>query len=98
MEAIDANCRIIVCSGEADFDKPYALSMLHSPHFKPNNVYDVNLCGQVTGKVKPSSVWIADLGDYQVVTVFGATQDPRKSYLQKLQNKASQYAQIFPIL
>lgn len=97
-EAIDANCRIVVCSGEADFDKPYALSILHSSHFKPNNVYDVNLCGQVTGKVKPSPVWIADLGDYQVVTVFGATQDPRKSYLQKLQNKASQYAQIFPIL
>lgn len=97
IEAVDANCRIIVCSGDKEFDKPYALSVLHSPQLKRNNNYDSNLCGQVTGQGKPSPVWIADLDDYQVVTVFGATQDPRKKYLQELKNQAQQYAQIFPL-
>lgn len=30
-EAIDANCRIIVCSGDENFNKPYGLATLHSP-------------------------------------------------------------------
>lgn len=97
-EAIDNNCRIVVCSGDEDFNKPYALARLHSPNLKYNNNYDGNLCGKVAGGVKPSPVWIADLGDYQVVTVFGATQDPRKRYLDELRTHPSKqdYAQIFP--
>ena len=103
VEAIDANCRIIVCSGKADYGKPYALSVLHSNDLKTQNRqgrvdYDGNLCGQVQGMVKPSPVWIADLGEYQIVTVFGATQDPRKRYLTELRQRTSQqnFAQIFP--
>ncbi|AFZ34068.1 protein of unknown function DUF324 [Stanieria cyanosphaera PCC 7437] len=97
-EAIDNNCRIVVCSGDEDFNKPYALARLHSPNLKYNNNYDGNLCGKVASGVKPSPVWIADLGDYQVVTVFGATQDPRKRYLDELRTHPSKenYAQIFP--
>lgn len=96
-EVVDANCRIIVCSGNEDYGKPYALAILHSRQLKQNNNYDGNLCGQVAGNiVKPSPVWIADLGDYQVVTVFGSTQDPRKKYLQELRDRAQQYTQIFP--
>lgn len=96
-EAVDSNCRIIVCSGQESYEKPYALAILHSPQLKQNNNYDGNLCGKVFGNVvTPSPVWIADLGDYQVVTVFGATQDPRKKYLQELRDRAQQYAQIFP--
>lgn len=102
-EAVDANCRIIVCTGEEDFGKPYALALLHSRDFKVQNKqgnldYDGNLCGQVQGGVKPSPVWIADLDNYQVVTIFGATQDPRSRYLQELQRRTSnqKYSQIFP--
>jgi CRISPR-associated protein Cmr6 len=96
-EAIDANCQIIVCAGEEGFGKPYALRWLHSEDFKQRGDYDGNLCGQVQGGVKPSPIWIADLGDYQVVTVFGATFDPRKRYLEKLKDEADNFAQIFPL-
>ena len=97
-EAVDANCCILVCSGNADFGKPYALAVLHSDDLKVNGDYNGNLCGKVSGGVKPSPVWIADLGKYQVVTVFGATQDPRKQFVQKLkpQPKSESHAQIWP--
>jgi CRISPR-associated protein Cmr6 len=92
-EAIDANCRIIVCSGKEDFGKPYALGVLHSQELKFNNNYDGNLCGKVGREVIPSPIWIADLDNYQVVTVFGANADPRKQYLETLSNSI----QIFPL-
>lgn len=102
VEAIDAHCRIVVCGGATRYGKPYALSVLHSDALKYNGNYDGNLCGSVLGaKVKPSPVWIADLGDYQVVTVFGFTNDPtnpRDRFLQKLQadTDRNNYAQIWP--
>lgn len=97
-EAIDINCKIIVCSGEENFNKPYGLATLHSQTLKRNGNYDGDLCGKVQGGVKPSPVWVTDGGDYHVVTVFGATQNPRKKYLEELKNKAKTgtYHQIFP--
>jgi CRISPR-associated protein Cmr6 len=93
-EAIDANCRIFVCSGDEKFGKSYALSVLHSDELKFHNNYDGNLCGKTQGnQVIPSPIWIADLGNYQVVTVFGANENPRRKYLETLQNKV----QIFPL-
>lgn len=93
-EAIDANCRIFVCSGDEKFGKSYALSVLHSDELKFNDNYDGNLCGKTQGnQVIPSPVWITDLGSYQVVTVFGANENPRRKYLETLQNKV----QIFPL-
>ncbi|MBD2142952.1 type III-B CRISPR module RAMP protein Cmr6 [Anabaena sp. FACHB-1250] len=93
-EAIDANCRIFVCSGDEKFGKSYALSVLHSDELKFNDNYDGNLCGKIQdNQVIPSPVWITDLGNYQVVTVFGANENPRRRYLEKLQNKF----QIFPL-
>ncbi len=59
--------------------------------------YDGNLCGQTNKPVKPSPVWIADLEDYQVVTVFGATANPRSKYLHNLRQRSQQYYQIFPL-
>ncbi|MGA1603561.1 MAG: RAMP superfamily CRISPR-associated protein, partial [Prochlorothrix sp.] len=104
VEAVDANCAIVVCAGDEDYGKPYALSKLHSNEFKTKNRqgqldYDGNLCGQVQGGVKPSPVWIADLGDYQVATIFGATRNPRQAYLQTLQRGTSQaqFSQIWPL-
>lgn len=102
-EAVDASSCIVVCAGDEDFGKPYALATLHSQDFKVQNRrgqvnYDGNLCGQVQGGVKPSPVWIANIRDYyQVVTVFGASQNPRKRYLEELKRQArGRYAQIFP--
>ena len=111
-EAIDSHCQIIVCSGQEDFGKPYALSILHSDDLKAEipgkedkmkkvKVYDASLCGEVKGnRVKPSPVWIANLGKYQVVTVFGASQDPRNEYVKQLHDRTStsNFAQIFPLI
>jgi CRISPR-associated protein Cmr6 len=114
-EAIDRHCRVIVCAGAKDFDKPYALALLHDDSFKKNKTdrnsqpilkegkeerkYDPDLCGTTEGRVvKPSPIWIADLGNYQVVTVFGADQDPRKKYLKQLRTSAYNFAQIFPLI
>jgi CRISPR-associated protein Cmr6 len=74
---------------------------LHSQDLKVTNHkgqpdYDGNLCGQTNKPVKPSPVWIADLEDYQVVTVFGSTANPRSQYLQKLRQQSDQHYQIFP--
>ena len=97
-EAIDRNCKIIVCSGREHFDKPFALACLHSLELKDRGEYDANLCGTVRGKVvKPSPVWIRDLGEYQVVTVFGADVDPRQKFLKKLRQDSQDYQQIFPL-
>jgi CRISPR-associated protein Cmr6 len=100
-EAVDRHCRIVVCAGKERNDKFYALSILHDRQFKvPNRQgeldYNGNLCGK-TGK--PSPVWIADQGNFQVVTVFGATVAPRSSYLQALQQKSDRgtYRTIFPL-
>ena len=94
IEAADANCRIVVCEGESRNSKPFALAVLHDPSRKQNGEYDGNLCGKMGREVKPSPVWIADLGDYQVVTVFGATQNPRRKYLEDLEGAV----QIFPFI
>jgi len=96
-EVADTNCRILVYQGDNRDRKTHALGLLHSPDFKHNGNYDPLLCGQVRPVVKPSPVWIADAEDkdYQVITVFGATQDPRQKFVQKLIVQGA--IQIFPI-
>lgn len=96
-EAADQHCRILIAQGEEDFAKPFALAQLHHQKFKVNGDYDGNLCGQVRGKggVKPSPVWIADVGEnYQVVTIFGATASPRRDYVRTLRDAGA--IQVFP--
>jgi CRISPR-associated protein Cmr6 len=62
--------------------------------------YDPNLCGSTTSKpVKPSPVWIANFGDFQVVTIFGidrSPNNPRGKFLNNLQqtSNGSSYRQI----
>ncbi len=110
LEALDLNAQIIVVSNEDNDNKGYALSILHQKFHdleKQNYTDAKNLCGGVNkdypnGKkreVIPSPVWIADLGDYQVVTVFSASSDPRKEYLTKLRDRSSHqsYFQIYPL-
>ncbi len=68
---------------------------------KEEQKYDPNLCGTTEGTVvKPSPTWIANLGNYQVVTIFGADQDPRNKYLKQLRDRTSSqnFAQIFPLI
>ncbi|MEO0804255.1 MAG: RAMP superfamily CRISPR-associated protein [Cyanobacteria bacterium J06642_2] len=96
-EAIDKNCQIIVCKGEEEFNKPFALSTLHDSQFKIQGNYDGNLCGKVRGGVKPSPVWISDLTYFQVVTVFGASQDPRRQYLKVLRERADRFDSLWPL-
>ncbi|WJI24184.1 RAMP superfamily CRISPR-associated protein [Thermosynechococcus sp. B0] len=91
-EAIDANCRIVLCSGNSRGEKPYGLALLHDPSLKVNGNYDKNLCGS-TGK--PSPVWVAHLGNYQVITIFGVTKNPRLKFLKHL-NTSGRCLQLFP--
>ena len=99
-EVLDRNCRIVLCYGSKVNDKAYGLSVLHSNEFKSNGDYNPDLCGSVRGRVKPSPIWINDQGDdekgYQVVTVFGATQEPRKGFVSKLMTGGA--IQVFPII
>lgn len=107
-EVVDRHCQIVVCSGKENFEKPYALAVLHSDDLKKPKqgkngdelIYNPDLCGVTQGnRVKPSPVWIANLGDYQVVTMFGSSQNPRRQYLEELRNRTSSqnFAQIFPL-
>jgi CRISPR-associated protein Cmr6 len=99
-EVLDLNCRIVVCSGSEIYGKPHGLAILHSDEFKRNGDYNPDLCGSVRGKVKPSPIWINDQGDYQVVTIFGASSqadNPRYRYLQRLQTGGNSFLQIFPV-
>jgi CRISPR-associated protein Cmr6 len=90
-EAVDANCEIWVVSGKNGVRKPYALDVLHEyfHQLKNQNSSEArNLCGGQSDDQNtiPSPVWIADFDErYQVVTVFGATHNPRQEYLNRLQ-------------
>lgn len=98
--------------------KPYPLKVLADEfHRLEDQNYSLakSLCGGVRKEsirkgddldrdVTPSPVWIANLQKYQVITVFGATQNPRQAYLQRLKDEISQsniafdsYAQLWPI-
>ncbi|MBD6616399.1 type III-B CRISPR module RAMP protein Cmr6 [Komarekiella sp. 'clone 1'] len=110
VEALDINAKIIVVSIKDNDNKGYALETLHQSFHKleAENYTDAkNLCGGVKKdyvnskkrEVIPSPIWIADLDNYQVVTIFGATADPRKKFLDKLRQDTTpqNYAQIFPL-
>lgn len=104
IDAADSNCQIFVCAGNEQRGKPHALAILHSDTLKitgknGQREYDGNLCGKVSGGAKPSPVWIADLGDYQIVTVFGANLNPRQEFIRQLRSNTSpqNFAQIFPL-
>ncbi|MFN3678329.1 RAMP superfamily CRISPR-associated protein [Thermosynechococcus sp.] len=94
-EVADKNCRIILCWGNSDSDeeKPYGLALLHDFSLKQNNNYDKNLCGS-TGK--PSPVWVSNLGDYQIITIFGVNKNPRLKFLKHLNDECETRLQLFP--
>ena len=102
-EALDINAKIIVISNN-NSNKGYALEILHQYFHElemSNYTEAKNLCGgvkkdfinRIKREVIPSPIWIADLGNYQVVTVFGANANPRQKYLETLKNSLP----IFPL-
>jgi CRISPR-associated protein Cmr6 len=93
-EAVDAHCRILITQGDAERNKPYALAKLHQLDGRGEQ-YDRFLCGGVGKDVIPSPVWIADFDGYEAVTVFGATADPRRRFVDEL--KRGRAIQVFPL-
>jgi CRISPR-associated protein Cmr6 len=96
-EVADRHCVILIFQGQVRNNKSHALAVLHSNQFKHNGNYDRFLCGGVGKDVIPSPVWIANIEDknYQVVTVFGATAEPRKRFVEQL--KREEAIQVFPL-
>ena len=109
-ETIDRHCRIVIVAGSSPHEqKNYALDLLHQ-HFHRYESSDKtkakNLCGGTTKdfimvnqkrtdrKAIPSPIWIVDFGDFEVVTIFGATASPRKEYLQDLIKSADRHFYI----
>ncbi|MFP4337185.1 MAG: RAMP superfamily CRISPR-associated protein [Halothece sp.] len=114
-DAVDYNCRILVVYKDTKSSKVHSLNLLHQQFHKLEDEKKYSeaksLCGGaskdnifVNGKAKkrkavPSPIWIVDLEYYQVVTVFGATENPRKEYIAELrrQTDSANFAQIFPL-
>jgi CRISPR-associated protein Cmr6 len=94
-EIVDDQCAIVAVSGPEHGTKPFALDVLHHQFHQleqTNRRNAGNLCGTTfTNPVKPSPVWVRNLGEYQVVTVFGAKKSPRRDYLTNLQAQGTQY-------
>jgi len=101
-EAIDDCCRIVCVSGPEVNRKPFALARLHdlAREGQPSGEYNSALCGN--SNETPSPIWIAKIGYYQVVTVFGSSEKTRKNYLKDLYknsiaNKAGDFKQLWPL-
>jgi CRISPR-associated protein Cmr6 len=88
-EALGQFCRIAVCAGDSISGKPFALGILHQLAHLGNGKYDRDLCGDANGN--PSPIWIADLGQYQVVTVFNFDNSKRRNFLDELQQNSAAY-------
>jgi len=86
IEIIGRDCKIVVCQGNSNSQKPFALDVLHELA-RNNGNYDRDLCGDANSN--PSPIWIADFGNYQVVTVFGAGNPKRSNFLTQLRQRAT---------
>lgn len=102
-ETLDGNCRIVVVSRKSkNPNKPFALDLLHWQfhQLEDNKEHQTakNLCGGVQRGATPSPIWIAkNKKRYQVVTVFGATENPRRKYLKLLRQNKADFYQIWPL-
>ncbi|MCC3568079.1 MAG: type III-B CRISPR module RAMP protein Cmr6 [Oscillatoriales cyanobacterium] len=88
IESIGRDCKIVVCQGNSNSQtKSFTLNVLHELARNNNGNYDRDLCGDANSN--PSPIWIADLGNYQVVTVFGADNRKRSNFLTELSKRAT---------
>lgn len=95
-EVFRKNCRVVLCQGEIEMSneelpKCFALEILHQKA-RINSRYDPDLCGD--SHQNPSPIWIKDLANIQVVTVFDCT-GKRLAFLQTLKEKATKYQEIW---
>jgi len=111
-DILDQDCQIFIVSGKSN-KKCYALEVLHNQFHileKEGKYSEMkSLCGGVNKdkieidgqkeerQVKTSPIWIRDLERFQIVTIFGATADPRKEYIKRLKENSEQYFQVFPL-
>ncbi len=96
LEVFRKNCRVVLCRREIsksreELPKCFALEILHQKA-RINGRYDPELCGD--SKQNPSPVWIKDLGEFQVVTVFNCT-GKRLDFLKTLKQEAIEYREIW---
>lgn len=76
-DALDSNTIVLVCQGESDHKKPFALSILHDKKLNKTKKYRNRsgkhkyLCGD---DGLPSPVLITNLGNYEIVVIFGASE------------------------
>ncbi|QQE67394.1 CRISPR-associated protein Cmr6 (plasmid) [Leptolyngbya sp. BL0902] len=113
VDAVDKNCVVLIIDKKSNGRKSFSLDLLHQQlHTLENDKKwrdAKSLCGgaktdrvlmygrEVERKAVPSPILISEFGDYQIVTVFGATQNPRRCYLDELKRQArGNYVQIFP--
>jgi len=102
-EVVDQHCKILVFRKalRQEASKPFPLTKLHEQFHdldQLNYTTAKSLCGgikedrvgQENRKTVPSPIWIANLQKYQVITVFGATEDPRKAYVEALRSSITQ--------
>jgi CRISPR-associated protein Cmr6 len=79
----------VVCSGKSNSEKPFALDILHRLAFRGKDKYDSELCGDHKGN--PSPIWVVDLEEYQVVTIFDIQNGKRREFLNNLRQSATKY-------
>ncbi|WP_013334952.1 type III-B CRISPR module RAMP protein Cmr6 [Gloeothece verrucosa] len=91
-EALDQNCRVIVCQGISNNSKNFALSLLHSENLNKKYLNSSGknkyLCGD---DGCPSPVLVTHLKNYEVVVIFGASK-----ILEKPKNEGEKAKQINP--
>lgn len=88
-EVVGQHCTIVVCSGKSNSEKPFALDILHRLAFRGKDKYDSELCGDHKGN--PSPIWVVDLEEYQVVTIFDIQNGKRREFLNNLRQSATKY-------
>lgn len=107
----NVDCRIIVVTGQDSGRKIFSLNLLHQMFHDLESLDAKSLCGGINPdhyllddgeraerKTIPSPIWITDLEEYQVVTIFGASHAPREQYLLSLESNADEgnFITVFP--
>lgn len=113
IDAVDKNCVILIVGKASKSNKSFSLNLLHQQLHALEDEKQFrdakSLCGgaktdrvlirgqQVERKALPSPILVSEFGAFQIVTIFGANQKPRKQYLDELKRQArGEFTQIFP--
>lgn len=87
-EYFRSDCKVLLCAGAKKHpSKCFALDVLHQMARYGDGKYDSELCGDSNSN--PLPIIIKDLGDYQVVTVYGCSNQKRRDFLRELQHQST---------